>query len=82
MINNNEVPWKNPSQNPADLLRPVFLIREIENDQEPLNLVIPTTVYARTNLNENDININYNIHLTAKIYIYTLILKTQWKILN
>lgn len=55
VINNNEVPWKNPSQNPADLLRPVFLIREIENDQEPLNLVIPTTVYARTNLNENDI---------------------------
>lgn len=77
MTNNNEVTWKNPSQNLADLLRPVFLIREMENDQEPLNLVIPTTVYARTNLNENDININYNIHLIAKTYIYTLIQKTQ-----
>ena len=77
MTNNNEVTWKNPSQNSADLLRLVFLICEMENDQEPLNLVIPTTVYARTNLNENDININYNIHLIAKTYIYTLIQKTQ-----
>lgn len=55
MTNNNEVTWKNPSQNSADLFRLVFLICEMENDQEPLNLVIPTTVYIRTNLNENDI---------------------------
>ena len=43
LTSNSEVKWKNLSPNSADSLRSAFLIREKENDQELLNLVMPTT---------------------------------------
>ena len=39
----SEVIWKNPSPNSADSLRPIFLIREKENNEELLNLMMPAT---------------------------------------
>ena len=70
LTSGNEVIWKTRSPNSADSLMSVFLICEKENDQELLNLVIPTTDNARTNLNKNDITINcknQNIHLHIDI---------------
>ena len=61
--------WKNLSRNSAADL-PVFFIYKKESDHKILNLIIPITDNARTNLNENGININHkkqNIHLHISI---------------
>lgn len=54
------VMWENPSPNSAKCVRPVYLIREKETDDELLNLVIPSTDQARDNLNANGMTIHKN----------------------
>ena len=50
--------WKNPVTNSPNCLRPVYLIREKESDEEMMNLVIVATDTARQKLHEDGIKIN------------------------
>ena len=50
--------WKNPVPNSSNCLRPVYLIREKESDEEMMNLVIVATDTARQKLNQNGVKIN------------------------
>ncbi len=45
-----EVLWVNHAPNSSSSLRPVFLVREAETNKDLLNLVIPTTDQARSEL--------------------------------
>ena len=45
--------WKNPAPNSASCLRPLYLIRAPETDEDLLTLVVPATDKARDSLNEN-----------------------------
>ena len=52
-----EVVWRNTVPNAARSLRPIYLIREKENNPSLLDLVIKNTDQARNNLNENGIDV-------------------------
>lgn len=52
--------WKNPVPNSPNCLRPVYLIREKESDEEMMNLVIVATDTARNNLNKNGVKVMVN----------------------
>ena len=45
-----KVLWMNHAPNSSQSLRPVFLVREMETDEDLINLVIPTTDQARSEL--------------------------------
>lgn len=48
---NGNVVWKNPTPNSPECLRPVYLIREKEDDEELKEYVITSTDAARSSLN-------------------------------
>lgn len=52
--------WENSRPNSAKCLRPIYLVREIETNEELLNLVIPMTDKARDELNEYGICTNFS----------------------
>ena len=54
----DETVWQNRVPNSARSLRPVFLIRELEDDTDLLNLVITGTDQARNKLNTNGVSVN------------------------
>ena len=61
--NGNEVEktvWENPAPNSPFYLRPIFLIRETEDDEDLLQLVIPSTDKARDQMNSRGITLNCN----------------------
>ena len=49
---NSELVWQNPSPNSPDHLRPVYLVREKENDETLINYVIAHTDSSRNKLNK------------------------------
>ena len=50
-----EILWQNLTPNNCRTLRPLFLIREKETDEELLNLVIPSTDTARSKLSSEGV---------------------------
>ena len=54
-----ETLWINHTPNSCRTLRPLFLIRESETDEDLLNLVIPTTDKARSELKEEGVCVKY-----------------------
>ena len=49
--------WQNKTPNSAHALRPIFMIREKEDETDLLNTVIPESDQSRNELNRNGINI-------------------------
>ena len=64
------VMWKNHAPNSARTLRPIFLIREAESNEELLQLVIKSTDSARNKLNEEGLCSSFeNKKLDINIFI-------------
>ena len=68
---NDQVQWKNPTPNSPEVLRPIYLIREKEDDEDLKKYVITTTNAARNQLNEEGVLVvlknNFAVNVQIKI---------------
>ena len=77
---NSKIIWRNQIPNSSECLRPVYLIREKENDHVLLNYVLTSTDNARDTINKNGLflsfdDISLNISITIKDTMKDLKLK-------
>ncbi|CAL4194646.1 unnamed protein product, partial [Meganyctiphanes norvegica] len=62
--------WKNPAPNSPEFLRPVYLVREKENDPVLINYVIQSTDSARDTINSNGLVVNtHSIAINTSVVI-------------
>lgn len=57
---NRQIIWRNQIPNSPECLRPVYLIREKENDQVLLDYVVSSTDNARDRINENGLVLRFD----------------------
>ena len=64
---NQEILWQNKVPNSARSLKPIYLIREVETDEELLDFVIKETDLARNEQNANGLTISLGDETTISV---------------
>lgn len=64
LTSGDNIIWQNKVPNSARSLRPIYLIREVEDDKNLLNFVIKETDQARNDLNSHGVKIGINVNGT------------------
>ena len=75
VLSNDEVVWSSNSPNSPECLRPIYLVREKESNQEMIELVIKTTDAARHDMMNNGIDILYE----GKVFHVNIVIKDTMK---
>ena len=71
--NDTKILWENKAPNSAMSVRPVYLIREVETDEELLNEVISTTDKARNELNQESMVVEIDSRKLIFIFLFKAI---------
>ena len=75
-----EILWQNLAPNNCRSLRPLFLIREKETDEELLNLVVPSTDAARSQLSSDGVCVTVGeVGFDVKVIIHDTMKDLKFK---